>query len=551
MAIYHLSVKTISRSVGRSATGAAAYRAGVAIYDERTGDTHDYTRKGGVEYSELVLPDNAPEWATDRAALWNAAEQAETRKNSTVAREFEIALPSELSYDERQRLAVDFAKEIVARHGCATDVAIHAPGKGGDNRNHHAHILCSTRRLTPEGFTEKTRELDERKSGEVDRWRERFAELQNERFRESGIDAQVDHRSLKAQGIDREPTQHLGVAATGYERRTRQASDKRLAFEREAAERLSRAKELGELEREAQALERSLIDLSGNLSAAKAERDRQKRAEIEIKPPAILTRPETSAITPEKPIEPALHQEDKPPAPSPIVSPEQRAERLKNGYFEALRGQWREETASRLMEKAQDWKRQTGLLRDAEPKRPLLFGVKDWEMEHRVWSGKVSEAERGAIYCELRAKGTLKGEWDHDSGQIPAWSRQAQEMFENKHPSVAQAVLDAKEQRLAERQQAQTMAEIDKALSAFKAHAIKREMKAFGYDDDGKKWNAIAEGLRNSIDGFNQLPKEARPVVLDRMRENMKRDPASAEKLIQQFEQSKENEQDQDRGMSR
>ena len=110
MAIYHLSVKTISRSAGRSATAAAAYRAGIKITDERTGELHDYSRKSGVEYTELVLPAHAPDWATNRAALWNAAEQAETRKNSTVAREFEIALPSELSPEERQRLAVDFAQ---------------------------------------------------------------------------------------------------------------------------------------------------------------------------------------------------------------------------------------------------------------------------------------------------------------------------------------------------------------------------------------------------------------------------------------------------------
>ena len=165
MAIYHLSVKTISRSAGRSATAAAAYRAGVEITDERTGEIHDYTRKGGVESAELVLPAGAPEWAADRAALWNAAEQAETRKNSTVAREFEIALPEELSPAERARLARDFARELVERHGCAADVCIHAPGKEGDNRNHHAHILLSTRRLGPEGFTEKTRELDDQKTG--------------------------------------------------------------------------------------------------------------------------------------------------------------------------------------------------------------------------------------------------------------------------------------------------------------------------------------------------------------------------------------------------
>src|SRR5574343_1965825 len=109
MAIYHLSVKTISRSAGRSATAAAAYRAGVEIADTRTGGVHDYRRKGGVEHRELVVPVDAPDWARDRAALGNAAEVAEVRKNSTVAREFEIALPSELSGEARRALAVDFA----------------------------------------------------------------------------------------------------------------------------------------------------------------------------------------------------------------------------------------------------------------------------------------------------------------------------------------------------------------------------------------------------------------------------------------------------------
>lgn len=155
MAIYHLSVKTVSRSAGRSATAAAAYRAGASITDQRTGEIHDYTRKGGVQSATLVVPADAAAWANDREALWNAAELSEKRKNSTVAREFEIALPGELSPAERKRLAVDFAGELVARHGCAADVAIHAPGKEGDNRNHHAHILLTTRRLTADGMGEK------------------------------------------------------------------------------------------------------------------------------------------------------------------------------------------------------------------------------------------------------------------------------------------------------------------------------------------------------------------------------------------------------------
>lgn len=280
MAIYHLSVKTIGRSAGRTATAAAAYRAGAEITDERTGEVHDYRRKRDVESATLLVPEGAPEWATNRAALWNAAEQSETRKNSTVAREFEIALPSELSAQERQTLAHAFAREIVARHGCAADVAIHAPGREGDHRNHHAHILCTTRRLTPDGFGEKCRELDDRKTKVVDGWRERFADLQNAHLERAGVAERVDHRSLKEQGIERTPMRHLGPAATGYERRTGEPSRKRLDFEREAAERLARARQAGELERQSQQAERSILDLSGDLHAAKAERDRQPTADL-------------------------------------------------------------------------------------------------------------------------------------------------------------------------------------------------------------------------------------------------------------------------------
>ena len=221
MAIFHLSVKTISRTAGRSSTAAAAYRAGVEITDERTGEIHDYRRKAGVESAELFLPDGAPEWATDRAKLWNTAEQSEKRKNSTVAREFEVALPSELSADQRRKLAHDFARELVKRNGLAVDVAIHAPGKEGDTRNHHAHILCTTRKLTAEGFTEKTRELDDRATGaqEVTHWREQWAGLTNAALERAGHAVRVDHRSLEMQGIDREPAIHLGPSATAIERR--------------------------------------------------------------------------------------------------------------------------------------------------------------------------------------------------------------------------------------------------------------------------------------------------------------------------------------------
>lgn len=281
MAIYHLSVKTISRSAGRSATAAAAYRAGVKIEDKATGEIHDYARKGGVESSTLVLPNNAPDWANDRAKLWNAAEGAEKRKNSTVAREIVIALPAELSPELRKQLALELARELVERHQCAADVAIHAPGKEGDDRNHHAHILLTTRRLGANGFGEKTRELDDKKTGSelVKEWRGRFAMLQNAYLRDAGQSARVDHRTLEEQGIDRIPTKHLGVHATAIERKTGQPSRRRIQHDEEASKRLALAKSIGEAERNIGGLQSELIDLKTTLAEAKAEQDRVARRE--------------------------------------------------------------------------------------------------------------------------------------------------------------------------------------------------------------------------------------------------------------------------------
>lgn len=272
MAIYHLSVKAISRSAGRSSTAAAAYRAGCEITDKRTGEVHDYTRKGGIASTDMVLPDAAPEWATDRSAVWNAAEAAERRKDACVAREFEVALPDELSPDERRRLAVDFAKEMANAEGCAVDVSIHAPGKEGDSRNHHAHILRTTRKVGPDGLTDKldTEKAGRNRAADLDAVRTRWAVLTNERLRENGIGAQVDHRSLKDQGIDRIPTSHLGIFVTSLERRgvTTEVSKR---INDEVAQRLAQAHAQGIAERELSQVNRSIIDLSGDLAAAKRE----------------------------------------------------------------------------------------------------------------------------------------------------------------------------------------------------------------------------------------------------------------------------------------
>lgn len=234
--IFHCSMKTVSRSSGRSATAAIAYRAGEEIADERTGEIHDYTRKQGVVHSEILTPDHAPEWARDRAALWNAVEKAETRKNSVVAREWEVAIPCGLSPEQAADLVREYAREIVERHGIAVDFSIHQDnpkawdGSEKDAKGLHAHILGSTRRLERDGFTEKSRELDDKTARpelgglsrgalEVMHWRERWAVVANRSLERAGLPGCIDHRSLAARGIDRAPTAHLGPAATALERR--------------------------------------------------------------------------------------------------------------------------------------------------------------------------------------------------------------------------------------------------------------------------------------------------------------------------------------------
>src|SRR3546814_4811735 len=124
--------------------------------------------------------------------------------NSTAAREYEIALPAELSTEARRELALGLAREISERHGVAVDLAIHAPGREGDHRNHHAHLLTTPRRIGPEGLGAKTRELDQKTSGEVERWRGRWAEMQNAELERANVPERVDHRSHQRRGIEQE-----------------------------------------------------------------------------------------------------------------------------------------------------------------------------------------------------------------------------------------------------------------------------------------------------------------------------------------------------------
>ena len=220
MASYHLSVKTVSRATGRSAPAAAAYRTASRIENERDGVVHDYTRRSGVEASFIVAPAGAA-WAEDRSVLWNAVEAAEKRKDAKVAREYELALPHELTALDRRALAAGFAREVVSRFGVAADVAIHAPHPEGDQRNWHAHVLTTTRVVEAAGMGAKTRELDvvQTSGPAVEALRELWAVQVNIALERIQSEARVDHRSYARRGEDLVATQHLGPAAAGMERK--------------------------------------------------------------------------------------------------------------------------------------------------------------------------------------------------------------------------------------------------------------------------------------------------------------------------------------------
>ncbi|HQT65496.1 MAG TPA: Ti-type conjugative transfer relaxase TraA [Acidocella sp.] len=271
MAIYHMSMKPVARGSGRSAVAASAYRAADRLENVRDGMVHDFSRRHGVEHAEIILPndtvaangavvhDAGPEWARDRSALWNAAELAERRKDARVAREIEVALPHELSAEQRLSLTRDFAQALARQYGVAVDFAIHVPHGHTDVRNHHAHILLTTRRVMtgrdeagrwigamPAGSLGEKSELElENKKLQalgLPTSHEQLRDLRigweqrtNEHLARAGLDVRIDHRSHQERGLEIEPTQHMGVHATQMERRGKAVS--RVRIDEDAAKR--------------------------------------------------------------------------------------------------------------------------------------------------------------------------------------------------------------------------------------------------------------------------------------------------------------------------
>ena len=226
MAIYHLHLQIITRGAGKSAVAAAAYRSGDALTNENEGTSFDYSRKGGIVHTEILLPDHAPREFAERSLLWNAVEKIETQSNSQLAREINIALPYELSLEQNIALIREYVQRNFIAAGMCADVAIHDP----DNKtpNPHAHIMLTMRPLNLDGtWGQKVRKINgkrmyttdwnERDKAEV--WREAWADAVNAELARQGFAETIDHRSYARQGVEQIPTVHLGVSVTQMERR--------------------------------------------------------------------------------------------------------------------------------------------------------------------------------------------------------------------------------------------------------------------------------------------------------------------------------------------
>ena len=241
MAIYHLCIKIISRGKGKSAVAASAYRSGEKIKNEYDGIVHDFTRKGGITHTEILLPQNAPQGFLERGTLWNSVEKIEKSKNSQLAREIEVALPKELDREKQINLVREYVKENFVKVGMCADIALHDKNDG----NPHCHILLTMRPLNEDttwgAKSKKEYILDENgekvklKNGKyksrkinttdwneqdkAEEWRKAWADITNKYLEENSIQEKVDHRSYQRQGIEQIPTIHLGVSATQMEKK--------------------------------------------------------------------------------------------------------------------------------------------------------------------------------------------------------------------------------------------------------------------------------------------------------------------------------------------
>ena len=528
MAIYHCTTKPIARSAGRSAVAAAAYRAGEELVDQRTGLVHDYTKKGGVVSAEIIAPDGS---SADRSTLWNAAESAEKRKDSRTAREWLVALPAELDAGQRRELAVSFGTQLASRYGVAVDVALHEPDREGDNRNHHAHILTTTRQVSRGAAGELVMgdkasiELSDKKrrelglgsaADEVKAIRQLWEQAANRALERAGSGERIDGRSLKDQGLDREATTHLGPVASEMERRGR-ISDRGDGNRQAQANNTARASlsaqviDLGverkrrEGMRHEAAQERKQALMWGNMTSG------QLAGEISrIRPPSLR-----DAVDRDRDVQKA-HRD---------------AAALRERFAEARR------VEVLAQQRAVEW-------REAHPLRAKLrdLGWK-WEPLEKL---AATEAKNRAQWQSTEPE-MVRADEHAKQVQASAWSRVEREQA----PALGQVahLEKLRAEKLRKEQSEQRLERAaDHFVKEFKAVAIKRAGKASGYGDSGKQWQSLPDVQKANIERFNAMDKPRQAVHLAEIRATMLQHFRDNPKAL---EQERQTQQKKNRGMER
>lgn len=504
MAIYRFSAQVIGRSSGRSATAAAAYRAGVEILDERTGISHDYTRRSGVDETLILAPESAPSWAQDRAALWNAVESAEKRKDAQLCREVQLALPCELSADQRRALVVGFVRDQWVSRGMVADVALHAPDREGDTRNHHAHVMLTMRSVGPEGFGPKVREWNDKAL--LESWREAWQLHANRALELAGKSERIDHRTLQEQGIDRLPMIKLGPAVLGYERRTGEISRVREDWEAWAgvSERLRLAKAAGERER--LEIDRTILDLSSDLAAAKAEQAKAKEeaAKVAAKEQAEQTRIERMSanelmreIGQLRPL-PVKDLVDQDPA---LLKLRQELWDLKRAHSEAYENQShanQEAIKFRMESPGKASLHDLGLWRSKELDHFEKVKAESERVRKELWP-RIMELTKAESNAQTALESRLTRE------QAPVLARVSELM----------AIWNGKE-RQEQAERAKHYAR-DDAEKKFKKWASLRSLRSSGWGDRGEDWQALPPALREAIETYNTTPAAGKAAFLERL----------------------------------
>jgi len=438
MAIYHFSVKTISRSAGRSAVACSAYRSGEKLIDERQGKEQDYTRKTGVEFTKIYAPKNTNPELLDRNQLWNAVEKVERRKDANLAREFEIAFPHELNKEQRERMLNDLCQELVKRHSVIVDAAIHAPHtqSGSDERNYHAHIMFTGRQIDPEtGDFAKKRNRDfnkENSSQTVNQWRETFADITNQNLARAGYLTEVDHRSYADQDNGLQATVHEGSKVTQLRRQgiDTEISLKNDLIKQQNAENQRLPEILKGLEQEIRLTESKIDKYKLDMSLEMIDR-LSKAAEPpkQVKPPKPQEKPLERKIEPStsigKPNLSATKQFD--------LLVEDLARQKQQKVIDKLR--------SEMKELKSDYAKQTELSKKPEP---MFFGKAKWQQEQMEIRGKQNTLRR--------MFDTKKNQADLLASQKPYISHDEYSAVAQKNPKLYQEMLKEKEQREAQAQ---------------------------------------------------------------------------------------------------